>query len=378
MADPRERATGRDPVGIYVHTPFCPSKCGYCDFNSYAMEGPIVERTVAAIVQEIRSSPWRGRPAKTVFFGGGTPTYLPEAGLLAILGAVFDAHPPVEGAEITSEANPGTVDTPKFRAMRQAGFNRISLGAQSFQPEDLVRLGRVHAAGHVGRAVGAARDAGFENVNLDLMFALPGQSIRAWTQNLDLALALRPEHLSLYCLTIEANTRFYKLHLRGMLDLPDDEAQIAMYDRAIDRAAEAGYEAYEISNFARPGLVCRHNLGYWRGEEYLAYGPGAVGCFATPEGRLRYTNAKHPERYAEAIESGTGRWCDEEILTEDTIRLEKVMLGIRVAEGVDLSLVDSEGCRRMESRGWIESREGRVRLTRAGRHFGNAVAAELA
>src|SRR5579862_3513650 len=240
-------------LAVYVHTPFCPSKCGYCDFNSYAMQGEIMERTTRATVAEIARSPQRGRPAKTIFFGGGTPTFLEERQLLSILEAVIEAHPPVEGCEITSESNPGTADATKYAAMRRAGFNRISLGAQSFLDEDLIRLERVHKADEIGRAVGLARDAGFDNLNLDLMFALPHQSLKAWKKNLDRALELDPEHLSLYCLTIEPNTSFYKKNLRGQLHLPDDDAQVTMYEECLDRLVGAGYEQYEISNFAEPG-----------------------------------------------------------------------------------------------------------------------------
>jgi oxygen-independent coproporphyrinogen III oxidase len=361
------------PVAVYVHTPFCPSKCGYCDFNSYAMSGPIVERTVDAIEVEIRRSPWHGRPAKTVFFGGGTPTFLEARHLERLIAAVFETHPPVEGCEVTSEANPGTVDIPKFEAMRRAGFDRISLGAQSFQSNDLMRLGRVHEASPIARAVGAAREAGFENVNLDLMFALPGQSLRAWRQNLETALALRPEHLSLYCLTIEPNTRCYRHHLRGMLDLPDDEAQVAMYDLAVALTEEAGLRQYEISNFALPGRECRHNLCYWRGEEYAGYGPGAVGRI----GETRYTNTKHPERYSAAVEAGGDLWCESERLEPSTLRLERVMLGIRLNEGT-AEPVDPAGLLRAAGSGWIEQEGGRVRLTPAGRHFCTEVAALLA
>ena len=162
-----------EPLAIYVHIPFCPTKCGYCDFNSYAMTGDIVERTVQATVREVRNSQHKGRPAKTIFFGGGTPTFLEESQLIRIFQAVLETHPPVAGAEITSEANPGTVDMEKFKAMRQSGFNRVSLGAQSFLDTDLIQLGRIHKSGEIERAVHAARDAGFDNVNLDLMFALP-------------------------------------------------------------------------------------------------------------------------------------------------------------------------------------------------------------
>ena len=380
-------------VAAYVHTPFCPSKCGYCDFNSYAMDGEIIERTVRAMETEIRNSPWRGRPAKTIFFGGGTPTFLSDSQLCGLLEAVMEVHPPVDGAEITSEANPGTVDIPKFKSMRAAGFNRISLGAQSFQREDLIRLGRVHRESEIGRAVGAAREAGFENLNLDLMFALPGQSTSAWERNLELAVSLKPEHLSLYCLTIEPNTRFYKLHQRGMLDLPDDECQVAMYELACSFAASAGYEQYEISNFAKPGYESQHNLCYWRCEEYLGYGPGAVGCFGNVEGRgskveepkdrTRYTNIKHPERYSAAAEElGSGPrpslWCDFETLNDSTRKLERIMMGIRLREGLSTRDLDLASINRLVNRGWIDASSDHITLTSAGRHFCSEVALELA
>ena len=178
----------------------------------------------------------------------------------------MDVHPPIEGCEITSEANPGTVDAAKFRAMRAGGFNRVSLGAQSFLDSDLVTLGRVHRGGEIERAVGAAREADFDNLNLDLMFALPDQSRHAWRANLDRALALTPDHISLYCLTIEPGTAFYKAHLRGHITQPDDEAQTEMYDDCLARTAERGFVPYEISNFALAGRKCRHNLGVldWR------------------------------------------------------------------------------------------------------------------
>lgn len=362
------------PVAIYVHTPFCPSKCGYCDFNSYAMTGDIIDRTIEGIRQEILRSPWRGRPAKTIFFGGGTPTFLTADQLCGLLAAVMEVHPPVADCEITSEANPGTVDMPKFAAMHEAGFNRISLGAQSFHREDLIRLGRVHEASHVAQAVGAARRAGFQNVNVDLMFALPGQSLAAWEANLDLALGLGTEHLSLYCLTIEPNTRYYKLHLRGMLDLPDDEVQVAMYDQAVARCSAAGLDLYEISNFAKPGRECEHNRCYWRGEEYLAYGPGAVGCYALNEStKQRYTNMKHPERYLDSAEP----WCESEVLDESTQATERIMLGLRMREGVDATPLDSGAMARLEQRGWIWRAENRIGLTPQGRHFCSEAVSEL-
>lgn len=345
------------------------------------MSGAVIDRTAQAMRREIERSPWRGRPAKTIFFGGGTPTFFPVEQLVGLLQAVLDAHPPTPDAEITSEANPGTVDRPKFAAMREAGFNRISLGAQSFASGDLMRLGRVHQGSEVAVAVESARAAGFDNVSLDLMFALPGQTLHAWGRNLDLALALRPRHLSLYCLTIEPNTRFHRLHQRGMLELPDDEVQVSMYELAIDRCAAVGLAQYEISNFAQPGFESQHNLCYWRSEEYLGYGPGAVGAVWNHEdlGDVRTTNLKHPERYAEAVESGTSLWCEIDRLSPDDRRLEKIMMGLRLTEGLPRAGLDlnEKVLARLTERGWIEAQPDRVRLTRVGRHFCSEVALEL-
>ncbi len=420
-----------EPIAVYVHVPFCPTKCGYCDFNSYAMDGAIVERTVAAIAAEIRRSPWAGRPSKTIFFGGGTPTFLDQDALVGLLRAVMEVHPPVEGCEITSEANPGTVDAAKFRAMRAGGFNRVSLGAQSFLDSDLITLGRVHRGGEIERAVAAAREAGFDNLNLDLMFALPDQSRHAWRANLDRALALRPEHISLYCLTIEPGTAFYKQHLHGTITQPDDEAQTEMYEDCLARTAEAGFEPYEISNFALPGRACRHNLEYWTGGEYAAYGPGAVGMvrkapfsffrgaglpkdeksnreenegsaeggdaktvsiesagvasqvegvgggdFGTPPTALRYTNLKHPEGYCAKVEAGEHPAYDVEGLTDAELRTERIMLGLRLDAGIREEL-DPGAVRLLQGRGWLEDVQGRLRLTPAGRHFHSEAAAAL-
>lgn len=364
---------GQSPVAVYVHTPFCPTKCGYCDFNSYAMEGEIIPRTARAIAEEIRRSPWRGQPAKTIFFGGGTPTFLPTKSLLEILSAVLEVHPPTADAEITSEANPGTVDSEKFAAMREAGFNRVSLGAQSFLDSDLIRLGRVHVAGQIELAVQRARAAGFDNLNLDLMFALPGQSLTAWRANLDRALALEPEHLSLYCLTLEPNTPFYREHLRGLLVQPDEDAQVEMYEEARKRTTAAGFEHYEISNFARPGRESRHNLAYWRAESYAGYGPGAVGFM---DG-VRYTNWKHPERFTTAVDNGEPVAFERETIDSKTHRTERIMLGLRLSEGIDADLADPDGLAVVLSRGWVDEESGRLRLTSDGQHFCSEVALEL-
>jgi oxygen-independent coproporphyrinogen-3 oxidase len=343
------------------------------------MDGDIVHRTAQAIEQEIRRSPLAGRPAKTIFFGGGTPTFLPAPALTQILKTVLECHPPLPNAEITSEANPGTVDATKFQAMREAGFNRISLGAQSFLDTDLVRLGRVHRSGEIERAVAAARQAGFQNINLDLMFALPGQGMKGWEDNVKRALAMNPEHLSLYCLTIEENTAFYKEQLRGELILPEDEIQRAMYEYCCDQMAQAGYEQYEISNFAKPGLECRHNLEYWFGHEYAGYGPGAVASFETPDGRVRTTNLKHPVRYSDAVESGQDPAYDKEPLDQETQRHEAIMLGLRLNAGVNPSALHlpEKAVNQILNAGWAELTNGRLTLTKEGRHFCSEVVLRL-
>jgi oxygen-independent coproporphyrinogen-3 oxidase len=339
------------------------------------MDGEIVGQTVDAIAGEISRSPWRGRPAKTIFFGGGTPTFLDAPSLTRLLEVVLDAHPPLADTEITSEANPGTVDAEKFRAMREAGFNRLSLGAQSFVDSDLLMLERVHAAADIGRAVAAAREVGFDNLNLDLMFALPRQSFAGWSENLERAIALAPEHLSLYCLTIEPNTAFYKRNLRGELDLPDDEAQVSMYEHCVARMSDAGYLQYEISNFARPGSECRHNLEYWHGREYAAYGPGAVGMV---DG-VRYTNLKHPLGYRSAVSAGHSAAYESESLDAAARRTERIMLGLRLNEGLDPSglQLSEAALLRLVERGWVSPDPVRVRLTPEGRHFCSEVALAL-
>jgi oxygen-independent coproporphyrinogen-3 oxidase len=349
------------------------------------MDGEVVERTVQAIINEVLRTPLKGIKAKTIFFGGGTPTFLEASQLERLLDAVRTVHPPTDDCEITSEANPGTVDASKFKAMRQAGFNRVSLGAQSFLDTDLLKLDRVHKAGEIGRAVESAREAGFENLNLDLMFALPDQSRFAWNQNLDRALSLQPEHLSLYCLTIEQNTAFYKKHLRNELNLPDDDSQRQMYEDCLNRMRDSGYAQYEISNFSKPGFECQHNLCYWRGEVYAGYGPGAVGCIPSSayhgtgdeNSMTRYTNLKHPERYCAAVENSEKLPFEHEDLSPQTQMIERIMLGLRLNQGVSEPGMNEASIQKLIDRGWIEQDFETIRLTEEGRHFCSEVALEL-
>lgn len=365
----------KDAVSVYVHIPFCPSKCGYCDFNSYAMSGAIVDRTVNAIVKEVLSKRLPAKPAKTVFFGGGTPTYLEPYAIVKIISSVLNQHPPIENCEITCEANPGTIDTPKFETLRSLGVNRISLGAQSFQNDDLVRLGRVHQSDDIERAFLLARKVGFRNINLDLMFGLPHQTLSDWEKNLKQALSLKPEHLSLYGLTIEPNTYFYKLFHKKLLPLPDDQLQTEMYDIAVSTMEDHGYHQYEISNFALDGYECQHNLAYWYGEDYAAYGPGAVECMNS----VRWTHIKHPLGYCEAVENNRSLSCEEEIISTEIRQRETIMLGLRLNKGIDVKTVilSEEALTRLSKRGLLEVNEDYLKLTPLGRHYCNQVIVEL-
>ncbi len=368
------------PTAIYVHIPFCPSKCHYCDFNSYKMDGEIQAETIKATINQIQNSPWVGTPAKTIFIGGGTPTYIETKLLNSLLETIMANHPPIDGCEITSESNPGTITQEKMDSMINAGFNRISLGAQSFNPDDLIRLGRVHNEKDIELAVEMARNAGFNNINLDLIFGLSYQKLSNWEQNVKRAINLNPEHLSLYGLTIEKGTQFYKLFHKGNLPLPQEEEHVAMYNAALELATGHGYNQYEISNFSKPGMECKHNICYWNGENYIAYGPGAVGCMPISGERIRYTNIKHPVTFVEASNNNKSYWYDTEIIDEETAYTEKVMLGMRMNHGVVKNIFKpeiKEKLQNLQEKGWITLDGERVQLTDEGRMISNEVIVEL-
>ncbi len=335
-----------DAIGCYVHIPFCVRKCAYCDFNSYSgYTSGHIARYVAALTKEIRQSA-EAFPADTIFFGGGTPTAIPAEDEAALLRAVLETVPVAPDAEITTEANPGTMDVQHLAVLRAAGFNRISFGVQSFDPGLLQTLDRIHSADEAKNAVRAARAAGFENVSLDLMFALPRQTLTQWRDTLDQALALETDHLSLYGLIVEEGTGFYTLQQKGRLPLPDEDTAAEMYQMALDAAHSAGYAQYEISNFARPGCESRHNLHYWRNESYYGFGCGAVAYL----NGARRMNVKSPAKYAETIEASGDLTLSTETLTPEETMAETMMLGLRLTqEGVD--------CRRFCERFGLDPRE---------------------
>ncbi|RPJ86012.1 MAG: radical SAM family heme chaperone HemW, partial [Acidobacteria bacterium] len=279
--------------GIYVHIPFCVRKCPYCDFVT--APGNREERVsyLDALQSEIRASEWRGYQARTIYFGGGTPSELGPPDLQRVIETVQDVFGVPSGAECSIECNPGTLSKSKLARMRSMGFNRLSLGVQSFSDRFLRSLGRIHTSAEASEAYQLIRSARFDNVNLDLIFGLPGQTLEDWHKDLREALDLRPEHLSLYGLTIEPETEFGRLKQRGQFEEVDEELAASMYETAVDLCAGAGYVQYEISNFALPGKECRHNLIYWHNEDYLGFGVSA----ASYVGGVRWSNVKDRAGY---------------------------------------------------------------------------------
>jgi oxygen-independent coproporphyrinogen-3 oxidase len=316
-----------EPIGLYVHVPFCVSKCAYCDFASYAGREADIPRYVDAVVREItRRGAETGRPkADTIFVGGGTPSLLDEFQVTRILGALFEAFPMEEGAEITCEGNPGTLTTPFAEALGKAGVNRLSMGAQARQTRLLRLIGRSHDWEKVIASVEIARKAGFDNINLDLMLGLPSQTAADLRETLDAAFAVSPTHLSCYDLMVEEGTPICRDITAGKLALPDEEMDRDMYELARQTLAEHGFWQYEISNFAREGYACRHNIGCWTRVPYLGFGCAAHSFF----GECRIMNPSQLDAYLAGEEPQT------EQISKERARFESMMLGLRMTRGVN-------------------------------------------
>jgi oxygen-independent coproporphyrinogen-3 oxidase len=325
-------------MGLYLHSPFCQAKCSYCDFNSYAGLEHLYAPYLDAMIQEVRWLARRFAPSvATLFLGGGTPTVLPIELLRRLLAACFEAFAVEDGAEITSEANPGTLSPDYLQALRRLGINRLSLGAQSFDRAELAMLGRIHTAEQVALTAGRARAAGFDNLNLDLIYGLPGQSLAVWRHTVECALALAPEHLSLYCLTVEEGTPLHEQVWGGRLPSPDPDLAADMYDLADGLLVGAGYRQYEISNWSLPGYECAHNLIYWRNQPYLGVGAGA---HSSATGR-RWWNVLPVQAYVDRLARETPTpWPSPaaeggEIIDRPLEMGETLMLGLRLTrEGV--------------------------------------------
>lgn len=324
---------------LYVHIPYCQAKCPYCDFNSYAAQQWPEARYVSALCTEMeqyaRAEPWRAGQLRTIFFGGGTPSLFASASITTVLRTALRLWPAVSGPEITLEANPGTVTAEKLAGFRAAGVNRMSFGVQSFHPHHLRTLGRIHNAAEAETAVRLARQAGFSNVSLDLIFALPQQTLQEWETDIRRACALEPNHISAYNLTYEEGTIFHKLRAQHVLHQLPEEIEVAMFTRAQELFAAHGYAHYEISNYARPEQACAHNLNYWRGGIYLGVGAGAhsYARVGVHDNGRRWSNARTPLAYLEAVEQQGHACTSLEELDLHQARGEFVFLGLRCLDG---------------------------------------------
>ena len=375
--------------GIYVHWPFCLSKCPYCDFNSHVRHAAIDEaRFVRAFAAEIAATAARvpGRTVSTIFFGGGTPSLMQPATVGAVLDAIAQSWSVAPDVEVTLEANPTSVEATRFRGYRAAGVNRVSLGVQALDDAALKELGRLHTAREALDAVAVAR-AIFDRYSFDLIYARPGQTPDAWATELRRAIAEAGEHLSLYQLTIEQDTPFFALREAGKLTVPDDDAARALYDTTQAVCADAGLPAYEISNHARPGAECRHNLVYWRAHEWAGIGPGAHGRLDIAGERRAIATEKRPEAWLMQVESlGHGIITDEALMQEQMAD-EFLLMGLRLAEGVDPERyaqlagrpLDPKRIAILHQEGAVETTaSGMLRVTLAGFPVLDAVVADLA
>ncbi|MGN6783434.1 MAG: radical SAM family heme chaperone HemW [Marmoricola sp.] len=372
----------REPaLGIYVHVPFCSVRCGYCDFNTYTATELGGGASQAAYAGQVVTEIWRAarelgeRRVDTVFFGGGTPTQLPAADLVRVLGAVEDRLGLAPGAEVTTEANPDSVTPESVARLREGGFTRISFGMQSAVPHVLAVLDRTHDPERVPQVVAWAREAGFEQVSLDLIYGTPGESQSDWQATLDAALGSDPDHVSAYSLIVEEGTALGRRVRRGELPAPDEDDLADKYLQAEESLVRAGLGWYEVSNWAREDAAqCRHNLGYWRSDDWWGAGPGAHSHVA---GR-RWWNVKHPRAYAERLAAGRSPALDGEELDEATRRVEDVMLRVRLREGIPVAdLPDPALVEGPVGEGLAVVLDSRLVLTLRGRLLADAVVRTL-
>ena len=365
--------------GVYVHVPFCASRCGYCDFNTYTATelgggGSISEfRDVLALEFDVAAPTLAGVRVDTVFFGGGTPTMLSAEQLAGILDDLRTRCELADDAEITTECNPDSVDEPYLRTLRAAGFTRISIGMQSSAPSVLATLERTHTPGRAIETAKLARDVGFEHVSLDLIYGTPGESNEALRQSVDDALSADPDHLSAYSLIIEPGTRMGAKRDRGELSATDDDVLAEKYLLVDEALTQAGYAWYEVSNWARPGGECRHNLGYWRSDPWWGFGPGAHSFI----GVERWWNLKHPRAYAAALREGGEVRAGRESLTAHELAMERVMLELRLATGVQTTILDAQAVADHVVRGNLTYVDDRAVLTQSGRLLADAIVRDV-
>ncbi len=366
------------PLGLYVHLPFCVRKCAYCDFASFAGREGDMARYVDAVLKEARIKSGLSRPIATLYLGGGTPSLLPPETMDRLLRGLRCAFHFLPGAECSCECNPGTVTKAFLETLKKGGINRLSFGAQARQPELLSLLGRIHTWEQVEQSVALAREAGFDNINLDLMLGLPGQTLADVQETLDAALSLSPTHLSCYGLIVEEGTKMSRMVESGAWQLPDEETERDMYELCRSVLSRHGFFQYEISNFSLPGFACRHNLDCWQRKEYLGLGSAACGFV----GSVRFENPPGLDDYLK------GKPAEETVISPSEARFESMMLGLRMTEGVSnadfaarhgmsIQAAFGEKLNKPLAQGLVEWSGDCLRLTRRGMDVQNAVLVEL-
>jgi putative oxygen-independent coproporphyrinogen III oxidase len=383
------RPAVRQPLAVYIHWPFCRSKCPYCDFNSHVRERIDQARWTRALVADLRRQATLApdREVVSIFFGGGTPSLMPPETAAALIDAAKALWPVGPDLEITLEANPNSAEAERFAAFAAAGVNRLSLGVQALDPAALKFLGRGHSREEALAAIGLAREA-FDRYSFDLIYARPGQSIASWEEELGAALSLAGEHLSLYQLTIEPGTAFGNRAARGEMLSADEDTAAVLYEITQQRLADTGLPAYEISNHAKPGAECRHNLAYWRYEDYLGIGPGAHGRISQDGGKIATQQIRAPEVWLEKLER-IGTALEETVpITRHTALAEMVMMGLRLTEGIPRARIEvfaaceveklfGAALPRLIDGGFLTFDDERLAATAAGRQRLNAVLAAL-
>lgn len=381
--------TGEPGFGVYLHWPFCAAKCPYCDFNSHVRHQPVdQQRFISAFLREMKTMREASGPrtVTSVFIGGGTPSLMEPSTVEAILNGVSDFWHMPDGIEITMEANPSSVEAERFRGYRAAGVNRISMGVQALNDQDLRFLGRLHDVADALRAIKLAREI-FPRMSFDLIYARPGQTVEAWEAELAQAIDLAVDHLSLYQLTIEEGTPFFALHKAGKLIVPDGDQSAHLYEATQEITERFGLPAYEVSNHARPGAESRHNLTYWRYGDYAGIGPGAHGRLSKGNTKVATATERHPETWLELVESRGHGIRDEEFLDHEEQADELLLMGLRLREGVDLARWQALSGRSPDPKreealleyGFIERLgNSRLRCTPAGMLILDSVVADLA
>ena len=371
----------RIPLELYVHIPFCVRKCQYCDFLSGPSDEETKDRYIEALLKEIRAAEHtEDYEIVSVFIGGGTPSALKAEAIASIMRTLQEQFFFCEDAEVTIEANPGTVDLEKLTIYRNVGINRLSLGLQSTDAEELKLLGRIHSYEEFLKSYEWAREAGFSNINIDLMFAIPGQTGEAWRQHLYQVAELNPEHISAYSLIIEEGTPFAEQNL----DLPDEDTEYQMYEDTAEILERYGYRQYEISNYAKQGYMCRHNAGYWQRREYLGFGLGASSLYRG----MRFSNTRRMQEYLKESRNPDQIRKDVTVLSRNERIEEFMFLGLRMTEGIsekkieenfDVRLMDVYGdiLQKYEETGFMEHIETKWRLTRKGIHVSNHILADF-